>query len=369
MSAAEAEADAKMEAAAKTLVAAKEKAAAATANKEKATAAAKATAAVKAVADKAAAAAPKTAPVKHGSRAELEAPGAQARTPGTAESSKTSSSGVSRVAVSPPSKAPKPTNQAGSTPGDWGTGTGGFRLVRWRCVGGQESWLLTERGVDAEDDDQLLPNEMVLSQSQLAQKFDATKAARMVRNWEVSDSVVSSVAASNTEDWKTILEATRKSEPSSPNLAACCRKLLLLENAVRSDEMERAKKWPTMRPNWCKRMRNLGLGKPTGQGDLLDHSVGYQLTTDTAVFASRIDHDQVFTSAFKHRFGEWTTEMQRLGAVADSAHKASAGSSRRTSRGAAPAAADDALAGFDTAAWMGLVHELCDGIGRLSGAR
>lgn len=282
---------------------------------------------------------------------------------------KTDSSAASRVAASPPSKATEPAATDTSAP------SAGLSLVRWQCVNGVERWAMTERsGDDADFPDEASEDEpSIHSRAGLQEKYGDKRAEQMVRSWEKSANIMGSVASmkgTESEVWVSMLQAAAQADANAPNLAACCRLLLLLETAVLSEEMQKipkGKKWEVVRSNWCKSLRNLfASGAPAGDTGApgVSSAVG-ALVHDTLFFASGINREKALTPAFAACFDEWVAELQTLGTAADGASVPQTDRGRRPSRvPVAPGKADAALAGTQMKKWRDLVHQLCDGIGR-----
>jgi hypothetical protein len=253
-----------------------------------------------------------------------------------------------------------------------------MRLARWRCVGGAERWTLTERRQE-EADDAAVASELVMDRAALDQHYGAEKAARMLKEWEESEVITESMTAGGAEyDWYTLLKAARTSPRDGPPncAAACCRLLLLLETSVLEKEMDKLSKngkWSAMRPNWCKKVRQLGLGQPLDGADFDGSSVGGNLAKLTEMFLSRVA-TAALTDAFAHERDALHGKLNALRESADEvwrerAAEASASSKRRRpSRGAAEAAGETSLSsffvGFDSSEWLRIMHAYGDGLRR-----
>ena len=247
------------------------------------------------------------------------------------------------------------------------------RLCRWRLRGGEEQWRLTNRAIDDAESEVTAGSEaeMYHSRSQLLQ-VSPGKATQMIRDWETSSYLLASVGvrpgSAEHENWMRALEAAA----ANPRcVAACARKLLLLETSVLQAEMRKGVWTDRVRGPWLKQVLKLAELKTTdGSADPMPGATLARLTLD---FVKAIDRAATFSPALLGSIGVWCDGMARLQkaaaeavADADAAESATGRRSAKRSRraGAEPSqpACEPARFAQEEEVWSAAFTEFCDGL-------
>ena len=271
---------------------------------------------------------------------------------GNARSPKTQSLGSNAASARP---TPASKSSASSKPID----AIKSKLARWRCKGGKEMWMLTEREIEEAEEGEPLPSESMMSRDEMVREYGRDTTAHLVRAWEASSSLKESVCTPGKE--KSWLDLTNLASLDLSGGAYCCRMLLLLETAVLGEEMQNEKAWTKGRSGWVSRVTSLGI-----KGTCFDEecSPGGNLVTQTLLFVKGINATALFDRSFVEGFDDWRQEMLQLGKDADAKLKTEEPNAKRRRGSRTDTNAEQPFDGFDTAAWLSLVSRLCDGIER-----